>query len=225
MHHLKLEDELIFQYLGAIYNTVLLKDVISRNQIRNVALLERITRFVIDNTGNITSTKGIRDFMKSQQISVSVDTVQNYINWLSDAFISYKILRYDIKGKRQLQMYEKYYLSDIGFIFATIGDRIEDISGKLENIVFLELRSRGYKVSIGKYNALEIDFIATKNNEKLYIQVAYLIANDKVYNREFGNLEKIKDNHKKLVLSLDKHLSPNKNGIEWSNLIDFLLSE
>lgn len=225
IHHLKLEDDLMIQYLNSIYNTVLLKDVISRNQVRNVALLEKIARFIIDNTGNITSAKGIKDYIKSQQISASVDTVQNYIQWLTDAFISYKTLRYDIKGKRILQMYEKYFLSDIGFIFGLLGNRIEDISGKLENIVYLEMRSRGYQVSIGKLNNLEIDFIATNNIETIYIQVAYQIPidNPKVYKREFGNLEKIKDNHKKIVLSLDKHLAPNKNGIEWQNLIKFLL--
>lgn len=225
IHHLKLEDDLMIQYLNSIYNTVLLKDVISRNQVRNVALLEKIARFIIDNTGNITSAKGIKDYIKSQQISASVDTVQNYIQWLTDAFISYKTLRYDIKGKRILQMYEKYFLSDIGFIFGLLGNRIEDISGKLENIVYLEMRSRGYQVSIGKLNNLEIDFIATNNIETIYIQVAYQIPidNPKVYKREFGNLEKIKDNHKKIVLSLDKHLAPNKNGIEWQNLMKFLL--
>jgi len=223
MHHLNLEDELIVQYLEAIYNTVLLKDVISRNKVRNIALLERITRYIVDNCGNITSSKSIKDYMKSQQISVTMDTVQNYIQWLSDAFITNKVMRYDIKGKKQLQLYEKYYLSDIGFNFTLLGNRIEDLSGKLENIVYLELKSRGYRVSIGKLNNLEIDFIAIKNNETIYIQVSYLIATDKVYEREFGNLEKIRNNHKKIVLSLDKHLAPNKNGIEWMNLIDFLM--
>ena len=140
IHLFEFVDENIIQYLNAIYNTVLLKDVISRNQVRNVALLEKIARFLIDNTGNITSAKGIKDYIKSQQISASVDTVQNYIKWLTDAFIAFKTMRYDIKGKRQLEMYEKYFLSDIGFIFSLLGNRLDDISGKLENIVFLELK-------------------------------------------------------------------------------------
>ena len=225
VHQMELNDEVIYQYLSSIYSTILLKDVVARNQVRDVALLERIARYIADNCGNITTAKGISKYIKSQHLNCSVDTVQNYILWLSDAFITYKVPRYDIKGKRLLELYEKYFLADTGFIFGILGNRTGDISGKLENIVYLELLSRGYSVSIGKLYDKEVDFIAIKNDQKIYVQVAYLLYDEKVIEREFGVMASIKDNYTKMVLSLDKYFGGERDGIKWYNLIDFLLSD
>ena len=225
VHQMELNDEVIYQYLSSIYSTILLKDFVARNQVRDVALLERIARYIADNCGNITTAKGISKYIKSQHLNCSVDTVQNYILWLSDAFITYKVPRYDIKGKRLLELYEKYFLADTGFIFGILGNRTGDISGKLENIVYLELLSRGYSVSIGKLYDKEVDFIAIKNDQKIYVQVAYLLYDEKVIEREFGVMASIKDNYTKMVLSLDKYFGGERDGIKWYNLIDFLLSD
>ena len=224
IHQMQFDDEVIRQYINALYSTVFLKDVVSKNQIRDVALLEKIAKYIADNCGNITSAKGISDYIKSQKIKTSVETIQNYIFWLINANFINKVNRYDIKGKRQLEQYEKYFLSDIGFIYSIIGNRTDDLSGKLENIVYLELISRGYNVHIGKLYSNEIDFIATKGNDKVYIQVTYLLSDNNVIEREFGVLEKLKDNYPKIVLSLDKYYGENRNGVKWYNLIDFLLN-
>ena len=225
IHRMEYDDEVIEQYVSSIYNTILLKDVVARNGLRDIVLLERIAQFTADNCGNITSSKKIADFLKSQKIKGSVDTVQNYLNMLTSAFIFHKVNRFDIKGKRLLEIHEKYYTGDIGLKHSLIGYKMNDISGHLENIVYLELLSRGYKVNIGKINELEIDFIATKSNQQMYLQVAYLLADNKTIEREFGALEKINDNYPKIVLSLDKFLDNNRNGIKWYNLIDFLKTE
>ncbi len=222
IHRMEYDDEVIEQYVSSIYNTILLKDVVARNGLRDIALLERIAHFTADNCGNITSSKKIADYLKSQKMKGSVDTVQSYLSMLSSAFIFHKVNRFDLKGKRLLEIHEKYYVGDIGLKHSLLGYKINDISGHLENIVYLELLSRGFKVNIGKLNELEIDFIATRSNQQIYLQVAYLLADTKTIDREFGTLEKINDNYPKIVLSLDKFLDNNRNGIKWYNLIDFL---
>jgi predicted AAA+ superfamily ATPase len=141
----------------------------------------------------------------------------------TSAFIFFRVSRFDIKGKRLLEIHEKYYAGDIGLKHNLLGYKIGDISGHLENIVYLELLARGYKVEIGKYNEREIDFIASTGNEHLYIQVAYLLHDQKTIDREFGALEMINDNFTKLVLSMDKFHDANRNGIKWMNLIEFLI--
>jgi predicted AAA+ superfamily ATPase len=224
IHHMDFEDEVIGQYIFSLYNTILLKDVVAKNGLRDIPLLERIARFAADNCGNITSSKKIADFLKSQRIKGSVDTVQSYLGMLSAAFLFFKVNRFDIKGKRLLEVHEKYYAGDIALRNSLLGYQKIEISGHLENIVYLELLFRGYTVNIGKLNDLEIDFIATKNNELLYVQVAYLLHDQKTIDREFGALEKIQDNHPKIVLSMDKFLDNNRNGIKWMNLVTFLKS-
>jgi predicted AAA+ superfamily ATPase len=224
IHQMQFDDEVIGQYINALYSSVLLKDVVARNQVRDVALLERIALYIADNCGNITTARAISNWIKSQNLTCSADTVQNYMYWLDQSFMVQRVSRYDIKGKRQLELYDKYFMGDIGFIFAILGDKFQDISGKLENIVYLELISRGYSMKIGKLYEREIDFIASKNNDRIYIQVAYLLADEKVVEREFGPLESIKDNYPKLVLSMDKHFGGERKGIGWQNLIDFLLT-
>jgi len=224
IHRMEFADEVIGQYINAIYSTILLKDVVSRNQVRDVALLERIALYIANNCGNVTTARTISNYIRSQKLTCSADTVQNYLLWLTNSFLSRRVSRFDIKGKRQLELYDKYFLGDVGFINAILGDKFQDISGKLENIVFLELITRGYKVRIGKYYEKEIDFIAVKGNKTMYIQVTYMLADEAVVEIEFGVLESVRDNHPKIVLSMDKHFGSERNGIKWYNLIDFLLT-
>ncbi|MDG1242076.1 MAG: ATP-binding protein [Opitutae bacterium] len=224
-YHFERDEELIHQYIGSVYNTILLKDIVKRHAIRNVSLLENIARYLFDNIGNTMSAKRIADYLKAQRLRVGVDTVQNYLGYFTEALLAHKVLRYDMKGKRHLELHEKYYLNDIGIRHALLGYREADIGGILENIVFLELKRRGYSVSIGKLGDREVDFIATRQNEKIYIQVAYLLASPETIEREFGVLKSIPDNYPKYVLSLDTLFGENFDGIQRINLIDFLLSE
>lgn len=223
IHNLKFDDDVIFQYINSIYNTILLKDIVARYDIRDISLLEKITAFVFDNCGSITTAKKIADYLKSQHINASVGTVSNYINYLKDAYLAYKSGRYDLKGKKYLELYEKYYMSDIGIRHSVLGYKKSDIAGLLENIVYLELLRRGYKVSTGKFDDMEIDFVATRNGERTYIQVTYLLASKETEDREFKPLEKINDNYPKMVLSMDKIWGNDRNGIMRKNIIDFLL--
>jgi predicted AAA+ superfamily ATPase len=225
LHHVDLDDETVFQYLNSLYNTIMLKDVIKRNNIRNITLLENITRFLFDNIGNIFSARKVSDYIKSQNMRIGVETVQNYIGYLQSTFSVFKVQRYDIKGKRILELYEKYYLGDTGLRHALLGYRESDISGVLENIVFLELLRRGFSVHIGKFDDQEIDFIAEKQGEKVYIQVAYLLASEETIDREFGVLQKVNDNYPKLVVSMDDAFGSDHNGIKRLHIIDFLQRE
>lgn len=186
-------------------------------------MLDVISKYLIDNSGQITSAKGISDFMKSQKRKVSVDTVLNYIRFSFDALLFEKVARFDLKGKRLLETYEKYYMSDIGLRFATLGYTPQSISAQLENIIYLELKSKDYTVAIGKVDDLEVDFIASKGNEKFYLQVCKELTNQKVIEREYRSLEMIKDSFPKYVLSLDKGFETSRNGIKWVHIIDFLL--
>jgi predicted AAA+ superfamily ATPase len=224
-YHFERDEELIYQYIGSVYNTILLKDIVKRHAIRNVALLENIARYLFDNIGNTLSAKRIADYLKSQRLRVGVDTVQNYLGYFTEALLAHKVLRYDMKGKRHLELHEKYYLNEIGIRHALLGYREADIGGILENIVFLELKRRGYSVSIGKLGDREVDFIATRKSEKIYIQVAYLLGSAETIDREFGVLKSIPDNYPKFVLSLDSVFGEDFDGIRRINLIDFLLSE
>ena len=171
IHSLPLTDEAVFPYLNAIFNSVLLKDVVLRNKIRDVEQLERITRFIFSNCGNITSAKNIADYLKSQRTKISIETVQNYLFYLSQAFMIHKVRRYDLKGKKVLEYSEKYYSADAGLRFGIVGYTDDDISGVLENIVFIELLNRGYNVYVGQIGQLKIDYIAEKQEEKRYIHV------------------------------------------------------
>ena len=225
IHSFPLTEEVVFPYISSIFNTILLKDVVKRHAIRNVDLLERITRFVFDNCGHIFSANRVSQFLKSQKISLSMDTVQNYLDFLRSAFLIQKVARYDVKGKRLLELYEKYYLGDIGLRHGFVGYQHSDVSGLLENIVYLELKYRGYKVTIGKWDEKEIDFIAEKETEKIYIQVCYLLATPEIIKREFAPLEAIQDHFPKFVLSLDKIGNfSSENGVRWLNLVSFLLA-
>ncbi|MBM3403406.1 MAG: ATP-binding protein [Bacteroidetes bacterium] len=225
IHSMPLIDEAVFPYLNAIFNTALLKDVVSRHKIREVELLERITWFIFSNCGNITSAKSISDFLKSQRTPVSVETVQNYLFFLVRAYIIHRVRRYDIQGKRELEYSEKFYPADAGLRFGLTGFTDSGISGILENLVFNKLLQNGYSVTTGQMGSLEIDFIAEKQEEKIYIQVAYLLDHEKTVEREFGNLLKIPDNFPKMVISLDEYWDKSRQGVIRTNLIEFLSGE
>ncbi|MBL8026561.1 MAG: ATP-binding protein [Fibrobacteres bacterium] len=222
LHHFELTGNTIEQYLNSVINTILFKDIIQRHSIREPSQLENITRFMMDNCGNITSARRISDYLKSQKFSFAPDRVQAYLGYLEQAFLIKKVRRYDLKGLRHLESLDKYYLGDIGLRHGLIGYRDSGISGVLENIVYLELLSRGYSISIGKQDTFEIDFIASKQNERLYIQVAYLLAAEKTIEREFRSLEMIKDNYPKIVLSMDTLQPEDRKGIKWMNILSFL---
>ena len=224
IHHFDFNQEVVYQYVSSLYNTILLKDVIKRNNVRNVNLLENVTRYLFDNIGNIFSAKRVSDFVKSQKMRVGIETVQNYIAYILSTFALHKVPRYDIKGKRLLELYEKYYLGDVALRHALLGYREGDISGVLENIVYLELKRRGYNVFVGKLENKEIDFIAEKENRKAYFQVTYLLSSSETVDREFSVLRMIKDNYPKYVISLDTVFGSDIDGIHRVNLIDFLLN-
>ena len=224
IHQMTWEESRITQYLQDIYNSVLLKDVIARNNIRDTALLESIIRYLMDNIGNTFSAKTISDFLKSQGRKLSTETVYNYLKALESAFLIHKVVRFDIKGKKLLETQEKYYLSDLGIRYAAIGYRDNDIAGVLENIVYLELLRRGYTVTIGKQGVAEVDFVANRQDERLYVQVCYILTPENT-TREFAPLEAITDNYEKVVLSMDTLLHINRGGIRQKNMIDFLLEK
>ena len=222
IHLMKLDEERLTQYLHDIYNSVLLKDVIARNKIRDTALLESIILYLMDNVGNTFSSKTISDFLKSQGRKLSTETVYNYLKALENAFLIHKAVRFDIKGKRLLETQEKYYLSDLGLRHAVMGYRDNDIAGILENTVYLELLRRGYTVRIGKQGVAEVDFVAERADERIYIQVCYVLTPENT-DREFAPLEVIQDNYEKVVISTDTLLRINRGGIKQKNIIDFLM--
>lgn len=224
IHQMKWDAVRIYQYLTDIYNSVLLKDVISRNKIRDTALLERIVLYIMDNIGNTFSAKTITDFLKSQGRKLSTETVYNYLQALESAFLIYKVNRFDLKGKRILETQEKYYLADLGIRHAILGYRDNDIAGLLENITYTELICRGFDINIGKQGVTEVDFIANKRDERLYLQICYILTPENT-EREFYPLENINDNYEKLVLTTDTLLDINRHGIRQKNIVDFLLGE
>ncbi len=225
LHQMELCDEVAYQYLSAIYSTILLKDIVARHSIRQVPLLEKVAQFLFDNTGQIISANRIANYLKSQRIQVGVDTVLNYLGYFQEALVAHRTQRYDIKGRHLLELHEKYYLNDIGLRHALLGYREADIAPLLENLVFLELKRRGYSVTIGKLGDREIDFIATKENAKIYIQVAYLLASAKTIEREFSPLADIPDNYPKLVLSMDPVFGADREGVRRVFLPEFLLGK
>ena len=217
---LNFDEEEKINYLTDIFSTIVLKDIISRNNIRDVVFLERLIKFMIVNTGETFSVNSIRNFLKHEGISVSTNTIINYIKQIEDAYILIKSKREEIKTKKILTTNEKYYCIDPGFYEIQTG--FNKSRGKiLENIVFLELLRRNYKITIGNINGLEVDFVCQKPNKTIYIQVSESILDETTRNREFRSLEKINDNYLKYILTLD-NWDYSKNGIIHLNIIDFL---
>ena len=218
------DDSAKSQYLIDIYNSVVLKDVVKRNNIRDVDTLERIVAYAFSNIGHIFSATSLSKYFKSENRKISHDTILNYLKFCSDAFLFYKINRYDLEGKKIVTVNEKYYCADHGLREALFGKNIQNIDQVLENIVCLELLRRNYKVYVGKKGDLEIDFIAEKQGKKIYVQVAYLLANEETVKREFSVYNSVKDSYPKYVVSMDE-LDFSQNGIIHKNIKDFLFME
>lgn len=222
LKYFNLEEEVSQKYLNDIYNTVLVKDVLNYNKIRDVDIFNRILSFAMQNIGANFSASAIRNYLKSENRNISVDTVLNYLEYCNKAFVLKKVPRYDLGGKKLLKVDEKYYLTDHGFRQSMGFSNVKDIEKTLENIVYIELLSRGYNVKIGKVKDREIDFVAKKSEEISYFQIAYLMENEKTREREFGAYDLVTDNYPKYVLSMDK-LDFSQRGIVHKNIIDFLL--
>ena len=221
---LKNDNNLYENAIKGIYNTVFMKDVVERNKLVDASLLEKILKFLMSNIGSLISSKKIADFLTSQGTKITHNTVLNYLEMLENAYIIYKVPRYDIKGKELLKTLEKYYIVDTGIRNIMLGFRNSDFGHLIENIVYFELVRRGYDVSVGKTDALEVDFIATNSNDKKYYQVTYTMFDESVRNRELNSLRKIKDNYEKTILTMDKlYNNTSEEGIKIKYLIDFLL--
>lgn len=221
--NIRYADEPSRQYLHDLFNSVVLKDIIKRNKIRDVDLLERIIAYVMANAGNTFSANSLAKFLKSEQRSVAPDTILNYIKYCCDACLFYQVRREDLQGKQLLASNEKYYIADHGMREAVFGGNMRDINLVLENIVYLELLRRGYEVTVGKSGDKEIDFVCNKRGEKIYVQVTYLLASEETMSREFGAFDGVRDNFPKYVLSLDE-FDMSRNGIKHRNIRDFLLA-
>lgn len=222
--HFNLSEDIVYDYLNNLYNTIIVKDVITRHSIRNVTFLRNLSLYIAENTGSIISAKSISDYLKSQHIKMSSVLVQDYLSYLSEAYFIHKVNRSDIQGKKIFEIGEKYFFNDIGMRNALIGYRVSDISKILENIVFLHLKSAGYQITVGKDRTKKIDFVARKKSELLYVQVCYLLKEQSTIEREFGNLQKIKNNYPKIVVSMDKTSKASYEGIEHFHVKDFCLN-
>ena len=207
-----------------LYNSIVLKDIIQRNNVKNVDLLDRIMRFVMYNIGQPFSPNKVYKRLKQDMVNLSVNTIYNYLKFFENACLIYQVKREDLQGKKILRYDEKYYLCDLGFRQALIGNNQRDITRVIENIVYMELLRRGYEITIGKVSNLEVDFVCKKQNKPIYIQVSYLLASEETIEREFKPLKNISDNYPKYVISMDES-DMSHEGIEHLNLVDFLLGD
>lgn len=222
--NLRYEEEPEKKYLEDLYNSVVLKDIVKRNKVRDVELLERIIAYVMANAGTTFSATSISKFFKSEHRPVATDTILNYLRYCMDAYLFYQASRQDLQGKQILATNEKYYIADHGIREAVFGGNMRDINLVLENIVYMELLRRGYKVFVGKAGDKEIDFVCERRTEKLYVQVCYLLASEETVRREFGAYDAVRDNYPKYVVSLDE-FDMSRNGIKHLNIRDFLTAE
>ena len=207
-----------------LYNSIVLKDIIQRNNVKNIDLLDRIIRFVMYNVGQQFSANKVYKRLKQNMVNLSVNTIYNYLKFFENACLIYPVKREDLKGKKILKYDEKYYLCDLGFRQAIIGNNQRDITRVIENIVYMELLRRGYEITIGKVDNLEVDFVCKKQNKPIYIQVSYLLASEETVEREFKPLKNISDNYPKYVVTMDD-ADMSHEGIEHLNLVDFLLGD
>ena len=222
--NLRYAEEPSRQYLTDLFNSVQLKDIIKRNKVRDVDLLERIIAYAMMNVGTTFSATSLVKFLKSNQRTVAAETVLNYLKYCCDAYLFYPVRREDLKGKQILASNEKYYIADHGIREAVFGGNMRDINLILENIVHMELLRRGYTVTVGKVGNREIDFVCHRRGEKLYVQVAYLLATEDTIAREFGVYDLIRDHYPKYVVTMDE-LDMSRNGIKHRNIRDFLTAE
>lgn len=222
--NLRFDETACRQYLRDLFNSVELKDIVKRNNVRDVDMLERIIAYVTANIGTTFSSTAISKYLKNEGRRVSPETVLNYLKACSDAFLFYQVRRQDLQGKKILTVNEKYYVADHGIREAVVGGNMRDITLVLENIVFMEALRRGYSVTVGKVGEREIDFVCERHGEKCYIQVTYLLAAEETVQREFGVYEHVQDNFPKYVVSLDE-FDMSRNGVRHYNIRDFLLAE
>ena len=224
LSNLQYADEPSHQYLTDLFNSVMLKDIVKRNKVRDVDLLERILAFVTANVGTTFSATSLSKFLKSEHRTVAPETILNYIKYCCDAYLFYQVKRQDLQGKQLLATNEKYYIADHGIREAVFGGNMRDINLILENIVFMELLRRGYSVTVGKTGNKEVDFVCDKRGERIYIQVAYLLASEETIHREFDVYNSLRDHYPKYVVSLDE-FDMSRNGIRHRNIRDFLLAD
>ena len=217
-------DEPSKQYLTDLFNSVQLKDIVKRNKVRDVDLLERIIAYVMANVGTTFSATSLVEFLKNEHRTVATETVLNYIKYCCDAYLLYQVKREDLQGKQILASNEKYYIADHGIREAVFGGNMREINLILENIVHMELLRRGYSVTVGRVGEREVDFVCDKRGEKLYVQVAYLLATEDTVKREFGVYDFIRDNYPKYVVTMDE-LDMSRNGIKHRNIRDFLTAK
>lgn len=222
LKHLELSDEIVFGYLKGIYSSIIYRDVIMRHEIRSSAFLENLVVFLANNIGQLFSAKKIGDYLKSQKTNIATSQIIHYLSHLSNAFLIHKVPRYDIVGKRIFEVGDKFYFEDIGLRNAIFQYNVSDIGKIMENVVYHHLKYNDYDVKIGTVGSNEIDFVARRKGELLYVQVSYLLHDETTIAREFGNLEKIKDNYPKMVVSMDDFRGDSYKGIQHIRLKDFL---
>ena len=218
------EDE-VYTIVKDIYNSTIFSDIVKRNQVRKVDQLERIVRFAFDNVGKTFSAKSVSDYLKSEHRSIDNETVYSYLEKLESAYILHRCSRYDIQGKELLKTQEKFYLADTALRYSVLGYKSTSVAAMLENVVYLELCRRGYSVNIGKTVNGEIDFIAEKQGDKIYVQVTKEIKTEETEKREYDRLLEIRDNYPKYLLTTDSFSGGNYEGIKTMHIADFLLSD
>lgn len=217
-------DEFIWEYIKGVFYTVVLKDIVERQSVRNLTFLNRLLRYFADTIGKLTSINNISKFMKSQGVDIAVKSISSYLSYYKDAYLLSTVERFDIHGKRILESNEKIYFGDLGLRnFISGGEREGDIEKVIENIVYLQLTRMGYNITVGQLKAGEVDFVCTKPNERIYVQVSYLIATKETEEREFGALSSINDNYPKYVISMTPLIKrSDKDGIIHIGLRNFL---
>lgn len=222
--NLELNDDVVNEYLKSIYSTIVFRDVVSRYNLRNTAFLEKLIQFLSENIGSLFSAKNISDYLKSQHTQISVNQIQNYVEYLANAFLIHRVGRYDLVGKRFFEIGEKYYFENMGIRNVIIGYRLQDRAKILENIVYNHLLYRGYNLKVGMSASSKIDFVCEKGAEKLYVQVTLKLENEATIEREFGNLLKVQDNYPKIVVSEDDFRGNSYQGIKHVFIRDFLVN-
>jgi len=216
------QDE-VYTIVRDIYNSTIFSDIVKRNQVRKIDQLERVVKYTFSNVGNTFSAKSISDYLKAERHTLNNETVYSYLEKLEKAFLIHRCSRFDLKGKEILKTQEKFYLADTALRYSVVCYNADSISSSLENIVYLELCRRGYSVNVGKFGNSEIDFVAVRQNEKLYLQVKKELSSLKTEKREYDNLLKIHDNYPKYVLTMDEFSEGNYEGIKTMHIADFLL--